>query len=128
MDESKNLLQVLLRERMDGERLSYRDVAAETGVSHTTVGRVYNGHTVDIPTLYRLCKWLGVTPSYVLGMEEETDDLGEKFAAIIGLHPELREVLKEAIERFEAGKISHEVVSELVAYIAFRLKMVKSEA
>jgi len=62
------------------------------------------------------------------GIEVEADDLGEKFAAIIGLHPELREVLKEAIERFEAGKISHEVVSELVAYITFRLKMVKSEA
>ena len=49
-----------------GER-GIRAVAKEIGVSPSTLSRVENGHLPDLENYRKICKWLGVDPTGVLG-------------------------------------------------------------
>ena len=60
----KDLLVILLEQRMRERSLSIREAAKEIGVSHTTISRIINEQTTaDIYTLIAVSKWLGCTPS-----------------------------------------------------------------
>ena len=56
----------LLRERRGGRGV--RDVAKEIGVSPATLTRVEGGKVPDLDTFRKLCTWLKVDPSEILGM------------------------------------------------------------
>lgn len=44
-----------------------REVAAEIGISPATVSRVERGHSPDLETFAKICRWLDVDPGEVLG-------------------------------------------------------------
>lgn len=46
-----------------------REAAAEVGVSPATLSRVEGGSQPDLETFSRICKWLGVDASEMLGFE-----------------------------------------------------------
>jgi transcriptional regulator with XRE-family HTH domain len=44
-----------------------REVAAEIGVSSATLSRIENGKIPDLKTFSKICNWLQIDPSEVLG-------------------------------------------------------------
>jgi transcriptional regulator with XRE-family HTH domain len=70
-------LGVLVKAKRGERRL--RETAQEVGVGPATLMRIENGHTPDIATLTKVCRWLGVTPDELLGFRAtapaETGDL-----------------------------------------------------
>lgn len=116
---------------MKDEKLSLRDVARATGISHTTISRIVQGGAYDIDTLLDICKWLEVSPSYVLdGFRSDEDNLDDRIASLLDMNPKLREVFEEAMDRYEEGEASAQAIEELLAYAAFRLgvEQVEGEA
>lgn len=119
---NKNLLTVLLGERMKEKNYSMRDVAKETGVSHTTISRILAGQTADIDTLIAICKWMNVSPSHFLDAQmggEQT--LGARMSAVLEANPALATVLEEALERMEDGRLSPQTLTDLVNYMVYRI-------
>jgi transcriptional regulator with XRE-family HTH domain len=49
-----------------GER-GIRAVAKEIGVSPSTLSRVEHGHLPDLENYRKICKWLGVEPTAIVG-------------------------------------------------------------
>ena len=117
-----NLLQFLVAEKMDNENLSLRKVGRATGISHTTISRILYGDAVDLDTLLLMSDWLDIPPSRVLdGYETDEGNLEARIGALLDLNPKLRDVFKEAMERYEADEVSAQAVEEILAYAAFRL-------
>lgn len=44
-----------------------REVAAEIGISYATLSRVENGKIPDLQTFSKICQWLELDPSEILG-------------------------------------------------------------
>ncbi len=49
---------------------STREVAKEIGISHATISRVCNGGIPDLMTFKKICEWMSINPSYLLGLSE----------------------------------------------------------
>ena len=118
-----NMLTSLLKEHMRERGMSLRQAAKEIGVSHTTISRILGGQTADIDTLVAIAKWMKISPSTLMdtGGEADSKTLSAKIAAVIEQHPDLAKVFDEALSRFEAGKISTETITDLIAYMNYRL-------
>jgi transcriptional regulator with XRE-family HTH domain len=48
-------------------RLGIRAAAQEIGISSATLSRVENGHLPDLENFQKICRWLGVEMSSVVG-------------------------------------------------------------
>ena len=46
-----------------------RATAAKIGVSPATLSRIENGHLPDLENFQKICRWLKVDPSLVLGID-----------------------------------------------------------
>jgi len=57
----------LIVERRGG--LGVRAAAAEIGTSPATLSRIENGQIPDLETFSKICKWLNVSPSEILGFQ-----------------------------------------------------------
>jgi len=57
-----------------GER-GIREVAAEIGVSPATLSRVERAYLPDLETFSKICQWLGINPSDVLGVGVKTPQI-----------------------------------------------------
>ncbi len=53
---------------MRGER-GVREVAKEIGISPATLSRIERGNVPDLDTFGKVCRWLRIDPSEVLGVE-----------------------------------------------------------
>ena len=47
-----------------------RATAAEIGISPATLLRVEQGHLPDLGNFTKICRWLGVDPSTILGLDD----------------------------------------------------------
>lgn len=50
--------------------LGLRATAAEIGISPATLSRVEQGHLPDLGNFTRICRWLDVDPSAILGLDD----------------------------------------------------------
>lgn len=103
----------LVRERR-GVR-GIREVAAEIGISYATLSRVENGKVPDLETFSKVCKWLELDPSEILGCGGKTKPIQTKEGATVlahfradkDLNPETLQALTEIVLRarkmIEAG-------------------------
>ena len=74
----KNLGTIVRKER--GQR-SLRETAAEIGTSAPTLSRIEAGKTPDLETFGKLCRWLQLDPSSVLGVaSRDTESADPAFA------------------------------------------------
>ena len=48
-----------------------RATAAEIGVSPATLSRVENGHLPDLENFQKICRWLNMNPSTLLGFDAD---------------------------------------------------------
>lgn len=49
-----------------------RVTAKQIGISPATLSRVENGHLPDLENFKKICEWLKVDPSRILGMDAES--------------------------------------------------------
>ena len=49
-----------------------RVTAAKIGISPATLSRIENGHLPDLENFQKICRWLKVDPSIVLGFDANT--------------------------------------------------------
>ena len=57
-----------------------RATAARIGISPATLSRVEKGHLPDLENFQRICRWLKINPSQVLGFE--ADEASRPVAAV----------------------------------------------
>ena len=53
-------------------RHGVRATAAKIGISPATLSRVENGHLPDLENFQKICRWLKVDPSAVLGFDADS--------------------------------------------------------
>jgi len=61
-------LGTMLKERRKGRGI--REVAAEMEISSATLSRIENGKIPDLRTFSKICNWLKIDPSEVLGCKD----------------------------------------------------------
>lgn len=72
------MIEIRLRELLAARRESLAELARATGLSYSTVHRLYSGHAkrVDLGTLERLCAYLDVGPGRLLEWRDGAADVG----------------------------------------------------
>lgn len=98
---SKISLQILSRKllRKRGDR-GIREVAKEIGISPATLSRIERGNLPDLETFGKVCKWLNLDPSRVLGIKSSPDKptkMSVHFRKEKTLKPETAESLAQLI-------------------------------
>jgi plasmid maintenance system antidote protein VapI len=118
------MLQILLSEKMEHEKLSLRNAAKVTGVSHTTLARILNGDAIDLDTVVQVSKWLGLKVSSVLNSFGD-DDIASSIAMIIQTEPKLGKVIIEAANNVRSGAITPDDLRDILAYLSYRINLFK---
>ena len=96
--------------------LSQRELASRLGYTdHTTLTRVEAGK-VDLPQsrIVKFAEVLGVTPGYLMGWEQEPEDLGALAAEVLK-DPVLLEVVKNYREMSEADRATFSTLAASLA-------------
>lgn len=93
-----------------------REVAAEIGISYATLSRVENGKVPDLETFSKICQWLELDPSEILGCGKNKPDKTKEGGATVlahfradkDLNPDTLQALTEIVLRarnmIEAGR------------------------
>lgn len=119
-----SILARLLKEVMEREDLSEREVARRTGLSNTTVNSALKGEPVSINSLLAFARFLNVAPSVLLdGFLPEINDLHPMVYAIIQRDPELARLLVAIHRLTQSGKATMEDFKEALRYLAYRLNI-----
>lgn len=111
----------LLKKRMETEKLSLRDIAKKTNISHATVARAVNGETVKIDTLITLAEFLGVPVEDLLDVKDKPSDIMQQIVMVLSIEPELTQVFTEIAQKIENDKTYQKVLAEVAAFAAYRL-------
>lgn len=120
----KNILQVLLRDKINSFGISEREASRQIGKSATTISRILAGDPADVETLIAVCDWLNVSPSHILDAYlPGTGQLGAEIAAIVEKNPELEKVFREALTLLKDGDVSQSVIGDILAYASYRLRI-----
>lgn len=101
-------------------KMSQREMAAKLGYTdHTTLTRIEAGK-VDLPQsrIVKIAEVLGVTPGYIMGWEQEPEDLGA-LAATVLKDPQTLRLVQTFMKLSEADKA---MVSALVDSLAEKKK------
>jgi len=109
-------LQILSRKllRKRGDR-GIREVAKEIGISPSTLSRIERGHLPDIETFGKVCKWLNLDPSRILGIKtssEKSSKMSVHFRKEKTLKPETAEALAELILAAQRALLASEELEE----------------
>ena len=65
------------------QRLTWKKVAAEAGVSASTLTRIAQGRRPDVDTLGALCRWARVSPNRFFADEDPKEVVAEPLADIV---------------------------------------------
>lgn len=109
-----------IKTRRNEMGLSLREAAARLGYNdHTTLSRIEAGK-VDLPQsrIVKFAEVLGVTPGYIMGWEQEPEDMGA-LAAMVLKDPGLLKLVKNYSILDEADRAT---VATLVSSLAEKKK------
>ena len=109
-----------IKARRQELKMSQREMAARLGYTdHTTLTRIEAGK-VDLPQsrIVKIAEVLGVTPGYIMGWDQEPEDLGS-LAAMVLKDPALLALVNDFSQLDEADRLT---VSTLVASLAAKKK------
>ena len=111
-------LENLIRDR----GISVRAAGRQIGVAHTTVIRILEGKPVDIDTLGRVCKWMGISVTDALEIDTQ-GNVATKIALLVERIPELGVTLTQALAAVEAGELPEEDLREIIQYATYKIGM-----
>lgn len=109
-----------IKARRQELKLSQREMAARLGYTdHTTLTRIEAGK-VDLPQsrIVKIAEVLGVTPGYIMGWEQEPEDMGA-LAAMVLKDPGLLKLVKNYSVLDESDRAT---VAALVSSLAEKKK------
>lgn len=116
----------LIKDKMQKEGLSARAAAKQANVAHTTILRAIEGRNLDLPSLNKICTWLGVSVAFALSEGGAKDEvIASKMNMLISREPKLKSLFAEIISEVEAGTLSTDDVEDIVAYAGYRIKQKK---
>jgi transcriptional regulator with XRE-family HTH domain len=118
------MLKEALEQAMKERRMSTREAAKEIGVSHSTIFRIINGSTFDVPTLVAIANWLNVRPSTLLDNLGKDNDL-QQIAVLFESVPGLTDVLKDAAQAVKEQKADPRIIEDILSFAAFKLSQKK---
>ncbi len=123
------MLMKVLELELKRRDLSYRDAAKEIGVTHTTIMRILHGDKANRDTLIKLSEWTGMSVSELLEMENAEGDVAimHLLAGLVQREPKLKAAFEEAYQSLMNGEIDARDLSDIAAYIAFKLYLKKQE-
>jgi transcriptional regulator with XRE-family HTH domain len=120
------MLKELLESEMKERRMSTREAAKSSGVSHTTIFRALRGDVVDVKTAIALAKWLNVKPSQLLNsLPPGEDHFPEKFTLMAEHYPDLKSAFEKIIQAIEKKDVDPSVLEDIAAYTLFRLDLAR---
>lgn len=94
-----------IREKRMERKWSQRDLAAKMNYSnHSTIGKIESGK-VDIPQsrIVQFADVLGVTPAYLMGWEQEPEDLADVTAQVL-LNPDTLAMVEKYLQLSESDQ------------------------
>ncbi len=94
-----------IREKRTERKWSQRDLAAKMNYSnHSTIGKIESGK-VDIPQsrIVQFAEVLGVTPAYLMGWEQEPEELADITAQIL-LNPDTLAMVEQYLRLSEGDQ------------------------
>lgn len=120
----QNNLNLVLRSELERRRMSAREAARQSGLSHTTIVRALKGENVDLETTRLICSWLEVDPASVVdfGTDRGDDEWLRKFSALIASNPRLKENMQNVFCEIEIDAVNPRIIDEICGYIMFSLK------
>jgi transcriptional regulator with XRE-family HTH domain len=113
------MLITLLTDRIHALNLSARESARLIGISHTTLNRVLDGATYDLPTLRAISEWLTVPMSTLLELESSSPTMAA-MTALVESSPELARAFRDAVAMVARGMPAH-VYRDIVRYAIWRM-------
>jgi len=93
-----NFFSALNSQRME-RRLTWKDVAAQTGVSASTLTRMAQGKRPDVDGLAALLKWSGLkAENFIPGGQQTSEDPLSQISAILRSDPKLSAAGRKTME------------------------------
>lgn len=112
----------LVKAKMDDEKLSLRKAGKAAGVAHTTIDRVLKGEDVDLVTVEKISRWVGIPVSKAIDLKNAEGGIQGDITTLIGLHPEFGEVLSALAKEIIVGGLSSEILIEITGFMSYRLQ------
>ena len=114
---------VIVSDEIRKRHISMRQAAREIGIAHTTLIRASEGKQVDLPTINKICTWIGISPEKMLNIvSKQSENLDQdKFIALLERYPALRDRLYETAAKIENGTLEPDVVKDLLNFIQYRI-------
>ena len=100
-----------IKARRQELKMTQRDLAARMGYTdHTTITRIESGKT-DPPQsrVAQFAKVLGVSPAYLMGWDQEPEDLADVAARVL-LDPDLLQMVEQYLQLSEADQYAVRLV------------------
>jgi DNA-binding Xre family transcriptional regulator len=121
---TQNNLRLVLNSELERRRISAREAARQSGLSHTTIVRALRGDNVDLETIRLVCTWLEIDPTKVVdfGHDQSDDVWMGKFTALITSNPLLKENMCNVFRKIEIETVNPKIIDEICAYIMFSLE------
>jgi transcriptional regulator with XRE-family HTH domain len=98
--------------KIEKERLSVRRAAREIGISHATLLHLLRGRTLEMTSIEKVCRWLGVPVAAVLGPLPEPAPGSS----------ELAQVVAQLLALAEIGGISEADAREITNFIRWKMQ------
>lgn len=118
------MLDILINKVMLEGKLSTRDVAKSTGVSHTTIIRALRGEAVDVATVFKLSKWLAVKPHTLLNsMADMDDNLPDQIAVLLEGNQVLSKEFEKAITAIRKGNVDPSIIEDIASYASYKINL-----
>ncbi len=118
-------ISTLLKNKMQTEGLSEREVARRTGLSNTTINSALKGQILNNNSLLCISEFLHVPPSSLLDSYLSDLDNGQaivaSFVQYICHHPQLAEIVNDLAQQVREGKDIFPILVEALHYAAYRL-------
>ncbi len=108
------LSQLIVNEKQAG-KLSYRDIAKDIGVSHSTIVNVVEGRPMDLSTAIGICEWLGVSLSVLAPQLDKGTPV--ELDLLVRSVPGLPEKLLELTNCYTSGLMSRGDLKDLLIFI-----------
>ena len=122
-------MNLVLRSELERRRISAREAARQSGLSHTTIVRALKGDNVDLETIRLICAWLEVDPTTMVdfGHDQGNDEWLGKLTTLISSNPQLRENMLNVFCKVEMDAINPRIIDEICAFIMFSMEKQHNE-